>query len=251
LPRALITGGSSGIGAATARRLAADGFTVAVHYNSGRDRAESVVSELAGTGHCVAGGDLTDPAAVRSVMDTAVDRLGGVDVLVNNAGSYDEHDVTSIDYEQWQRVWRRTLEVNLLGVANLSWAFVDHLRHRESSSDGARLIFVGSRGAYRGEALAPAYGASKAAVHALAQSLAVALAPHGVAVSAVAPGFVLTEMTAGILAGPRGEGIRAQSPFGRVGEADEVAAAIAWLASAEATWATGTVMDLNGASYLR
>jgi NAD(P)-dependent dehydrogenase (short-subunit alcohol dehydrogenase family) len=247
----LITGGSSGIGAAAARRLADAGFAVAVHYNSGRSRAESVLSTLAGSGHCVVSGDLTDPLAVRSVLDTAVERLGGVDVLVNNAGVYDEHDVTTIDYADWQQVWRRTLDVNLFGVANLSWAFVDHLLHREAAAQGARLIFVGSRGAYRGEPVAPAYGASKAAVHALSQSLAVALAPHGIAVSAVAPGFTRTEMTAELLDGPRGAAIRAQSPFGRAGEADEIAAAISWLASAEATWASGTVLDLNGASHLR
>jgi NAD(P)-dependent dehydrogenase (short-subunit alcohol dehydrogenase family) len=231
--------------------LAAAGFTVAVHYNSGRSRAESVVSSLTGEGHCVISGDLADPATVRSVMDAAVQQLGGVDVLVNNAGIYDEHDIASISYEKWQQVWRRTLDVNLFGVANLSWAFADHLLRRSSPSDGARLIFVGSRGANRGEPLAPAYGASKAAVHALSQSLAIALAPHGIAVSAVAPGFIYTEMTTAILDSPRGEAIRAQSPFSRAGEADEVAAAIAWLASADATWASGTVLDLNGASYLR
>ncbi|HET6500660.1 MAG TPA: SDR family oxidoreductase [Amycolatopsis sp.] len=249
--RALITGGSSGIGAAAARSLASAGFTVAVHYNAGRFRAESVVSGLSGTGHCAVGGDLADPAAVRSMLDAAVDRLGGVDVLVNNAGIYDLHEVDSLGYEEWQQVWRRTFEVNLFGAANLSWAFVDHLRHREESSAGARLIFVGSRGAYRGEPVAPAYAASKAGVHALAQSLALVLAPYGVAVSAVAPGFVHTEMTAAILDGPAGDAIRAQSPFGRVGDADEIAAAITWLASAEATWASGAVLDLNGASYLR
>jgi 3-oxoacyl-[acyl-carrier protein] reductase len=246
--RALVTGASSGIGAAVARQLAADGLAIAVHHASGRDRAEAVLAELPGAGHCVVGGDLGDPDGPAEVLAAAVDGLGGVDVVVANAGIYVETPIEETDYAQWQRVWRRTLEVNVLGPAGLAWAFADHVRRTERS--GARLVVVGSRGAYRGEPLAPAYGASKAAVHSLAQSLAVALAPR-IAVSAVAPGFVRTERTAPILDGPRGEGIRAQSPYGRTGEVAEIAAAVAWLASPEAVWASGAVLDLNGASYLR
>jgi NAD(P)-dependent dehydrogenase (short-subunit alcohol dehydrogenase family) len=85
----------------------------------------------------------------------------------------------------------------------------------------------------------------------MAQSLAVSLAPHGITVAAVAPGFIRSDLSDGVLAGPTGDAIRAQSPFGRVGEPDEVAAAVAWLASPDAKWATGTVIDVNGASYLR
>lgn len=102
-----------------------------------------------------------------------------------------------------------------------------------------------------GEPEAPAYGASKAAVHAMAQSLAVSLAPYGIAVAAVAPGFIQTDMTAAMLAGPAGDGLRAQSPFGRVAEPADVASAVAWLALADSMWASGAVIDLNGASYLR
>jgi NAD(P)-dependent dehydrogenase (short-subunit alcohol dehydrogenase family) len=128
---------------------------------------------------------------------------------------------------------------------------VDHLLHRPEGPAGGRIITVGSRGAYRGEPTALAYGATKAGVHALTQSLAVALAPHGIAAAAVAPGFVATDMARSLLDGPAGDGIRAQSPFGRVAEPAEVAAAVTWLASPGAVWASGAVIDVNGASYLR
>ncbi|MEP7026304.1 MAG: SDR family oxidoreductase, partial [Actinomycetota bacterium] len=147
--------------------------------------------------------------------------------------------------------WRRIIDTNVHGSANVTWCVTDHLLNRPEGPSGARIISVGSRGAYRGEPTAPAYGAAKAALHAMTQSLAVDLAPHGIAVAAVAPGFVGTEMAESVLSGPDGDGIRAQSPFGRVGEPDEIAAAVAWLASPLALWASGAVIDLNGASYLR
>jgi NAD(P)-dependent dehydrogenase (short-subunit alcohol dehydrogenase family) len=112
-------------------------------------------------------------------------------------------------------------------------------------------VNVGSRGAFRGEPAHPAYGASKAGLHALGQSLARALAPHGIAVASVAPGYVATDMTAEELATPAGEAIRAQSPFNRVATPEEIAAAVAYLAAPEAEWASGAILDLNGASYLR
>ncbi|GIH22615.1 hypothetical protein Aph01nite_09250 [Acrocarpospora phusangensis] len=116
---------------------------------------------------------------------------------------------------------------------------------------GGRIVNVSSRGAFRGEPDSPAYGASKAGMNALGQSLAIALAPHGIAVGTVAPGFVETDMTNEHLKAPRGDAIRAQSPFGRVAEADEIAAAVLYLASPAAEWASGAIIDLNGASYLR
>jgi NAD(P)-dependent dehydrogenase (short-subunit alcohol dehydrogenase family) len=116
---------------------------------------------------------------------------------------------------------------------------------------GGRIINIGSRGAFRGEPDYPAYGATKAAVHALGQSLAVALAPYGIGVASVAPGFLHTERVSHRLTGAEGEMIRAQSPFGRVATAEEIAEAVLWLASPAAEWASGAVLDLNGASYLR
>jgi 3-oxoacyl-[acyl-carrier protein] reductase len=249
--RALVTGGSRGIGAAIAAQLAAAGHVVAVHCRVGRDAAQAVVSALPGRGHAVVTGDIADPQQVQAMVSAAVSALGGVDVLVNNAGIYTHQDIASIPYEQWQAAWRQVLDVNVHGTANVTWCVVDHLLHRPEGPGGARIITVGSRGAYRGEPTAPAYGASKAAVHSMTQSLAIALAPHDIAVAAVAPGFTRTDMAESVLAGAAGAAIRAQSPFGRVAEPEEVASAVAWLASPLAQWASGAVLDLNGASYLR
>jgi NAD(P)-dependent dehydrogenase (short-subunit alcohol dehydrogenase family) len=119
------------------------------------------------------------------------------------------------------------------------------------AAGGGRIVNVSSRGAFRGEPDQPAYGASKAALVAFGQSLARALGPHRIAVTTVAPGWTETDMAAETLAGPRGDEIRADSPLGRVATAEEVAAAVLYLASPEAEMASGTVVDVNGASYLR
>jgi NAD(P)-dependent dehydrogenase (short-subunit alcohol dehydrogenase family) len=114
-----------------------------------------------------------------------------------------------------------------------------------------RIVNVSSRGAFRGEPDHPAYGASKAGLNSMSQSLAQHLAPHGITVAAVAPGFVETDMAAPLLAGPEGDAIRGQSPLGRVATADEVADVVAFLASDRAVITTGAIVDANGASYLR
>lgn len=248
----LVTGASRGIGRAVAQAFAAGGDRVAVHHRDSAPLAEQLAAALPGEGHVVVRADLTDPAAIRAMVDDAADRLGGLDVLVNNAGVYGAaadppHPVFEIGYEQWQQQWRRTLETNLVGAANAIWCAAQHMRRR----GGGRIVNVSSRGAFRGEPGQPAYGASKAGMNAMAQSLAVALAPYGITVTTVAPGFVETDMTNEHLKAPRGDEIRAQSPFHRVARPEEIAAAVHWLASPEAEWASGTIVDLNGASYLR
>jgi 3-oxoacyl-[acyl-carrier protein] reductase len=185
------------------------------------------------------------------MVDDAATRLGALDVLVNNAGIYVDHPVLGTSYEEWQAAWHATLGVNLLGAANVTWCAVRHMTAAGASGRGGRIVNVGSRGAYRGEPTHPAYGASKAGLHAFGQSLAVALAPHGITVASVAPGYVQTDMTAEELATPAGDVIRAQSPFGRVAAPEEIAAAVVYLASPEAAWSSGAILDLNGASYLR
>ena len=192
--------------------------------------------------------DLADADAVKAMVDEAARQLGGLDVLVNNAGIYVDHPVLGTSYAEWQAAWQATLGVNLTGAANVTWCAV---RHMTAGGRGGRIVNVGSRGAYRGEPTHPAYGASKAGLHAFGQSLAIALAPHGITVAAVAPGYVATDMTAEELATPAGDVIRAQSPFDRVATPEEVAAAVLYLASPEAAWSSGAVLDLNGASYLR
>ena len=169
-----------------------------------------------------------------------------MDVLVNNAGIYLPHPVTEVSYEGRQDAWRQTLAVNLTGAANVTWCAVQHMKHT-----GGQIVNVTSRGAFRGEPDHLAYAASKAGLNAFGQSLARALAPFGIAVSTVAPGFVETDMAAEILNSEQGEQIRAQSPFNRVATPEEIAAAVVYLASEQAEWASGAILDLNGASYLR
>lgn len=245
----LVTGSSRGIGRAVAEAFARAGDIVAVHHRDSAGLAAEVVSGLPGDGHVVVQADIADPGAVRAMVDEAADRLGGLDVLVNNAASYGRsgHPVAEVSYEQWQQVWQETIGVNLLGAANVTWCAVQHMIR----AGGGRIVNVSSRGAFRGEPGQPAYGASKAGLNALGQSLAVALAPHNITVAAVAPGFVQTDMAASHLQGEQGDAIRAQSPFGRVAEPGEIAAAVLYLASPEALWASGAILDLNGASYLR
>jgi len=242
----LVTGASRGIGRAVARAFAGQGDRVALHHRDSAALAQEVLAALPGRGHMVVQADLADAEAVRQMVEATVAGLGGLDVLVNNAGIYLPHPITEVSYEQWQDAWRQTLAVNLTGAANVTWCAVQHMK-----LTGGRIVNVTSRGAFRGEPNHPAYGASKAGLNALGQSLARALAPFGIAVSTVAPGFVDTDMAAGILNSEQGGEIRAQSPFNRVATPEEIAAAVVYLASDQAEWASGAILDLNGASYLR
>jgi 3-oxoacyl-[acyl-carrier protein] reductase len=243
----LVTGGSRGIGKAIAEAFARNGDRVAVHYRAAAGQAAQTLGELPGSGHTLVQADIADPDAVRRAVDQACQTLGGLDILVNNAGVFTPHPITTVSYQEWQEAWRATLGVNLIGAANATWCAVQHM----IPAGGGRIINVSSRGAFRGEPGQPAYGASKAGLNALGQSLARALAPHGIAVATVAPGFVETAMAARHLDGPAGDAIRAESPFGRVATAREIAAAVLYLASPDAVWASGAILDLNGASYLR
>jgi 3-oxoacyl-[acyl-carrier protein] reductase len=221
------------------------GDRVAIHHRDSSAAAERVRAELRGSGHLVVQADLAQPAAVAQMVADAAAGLGGLDVLINNAATSSAHPITEVSYEDWQAAWRSIVEVNLLGAANVCYCAVKQMK------PGGRIVNVSSRGAFRGEPGQPAYGASKAGLNAMGQSLAVALAPLGIAVATVAPGWVETDMSNADLKSPRGPEIRAQSPFNRIAHATEVAAAIVWLASAEAEWASGAILDLNGASYLR
>jgi 3-oxoacyl-[acyl-carrier protein] reductase len=242
----LVTGASRGIGRAIAQAFASQGDRVAVHHRDSAALAQEVVAGLPGRGHTIVRADLTDAEAVRLMVGAAARDLGGLDVLVNNAGIYLWQPITEVSYEQWQEAWRETLAVNLTGAANATWCAVQYMKQT-----GGRIINVTSRGAFRGEPRHAAYGASKAGLNAFGQSMARALAPYGISVANVAPGYVETEMAAADLASERGEEIRAQSPFNRVATPEEIAAAVVYLASDAAEWASGAILDLNGASYLR
>ncbi|MFE2161218.1 SDR family NAD(P)-dependent oxidoreductase [Streptomyces lydicus] len=240
----VVTGASRGIGRAVAEAFAAGGDRVAVHYGARRGAAEETLAGLAGSGHVLVGGDVGTPQGAEAVVEAAVEGLGGVDVLINNAAVNVAHPLDRTSFEEWQHAWRQIVDVNLLGAAHLSYCAARNMIEREVEG---RIINIGSRGAFRGEPDHPAYGASKAALQAMGQSLAVHLAPYGIGVASVAPGFVQTERVAERLT----DEVRQQSPFGRVASPRDIAAAVHHLASPEALWSSGAVLDVNGASYLR
>jgi 3-oxoacyl-[acyl-carrier protein] reductase len=244
---ALVTGSSRGIGREISRALAQKGARVAVHYRSDQEAARETLASLDGGPHALFKADVADAGSARGLVEGVVREMGGIDVLVNNAGLFEAHPIPEVDYEGWQDAWSRTIATNLLGPANLSFCAARRMMER----DGGRVVSVSSRGAFRGEPETPAYGASKAGLNAMSQSMAQALAPHGVYFYVVAPGFVETDMANPLLRGPRGDAIRSQSPLGRVAAPEEVARTVAFLASEAPDFMTGAIVDVNGASYLR
>lgn len=243
----LITGASRGIGRAIAQRFAAHGARVAVHYNRDREAAEQTLASLAGGPHHLFQADVGRAEAVQQLTDAVARDMGRIDVLVNNAAINEWQPILRVDYDKWNDVWQRTLATNLLGPANLMFHAARHMEKQ----GGGHIVNISSRGAFRGAPKSPAYASSKAALNAMSQSLAQALAEQNIFVYVVAPGFVETDMSASILASPRGDAIRQQSPLNRVGRPEEVASLVVFLASGEADFATGTIVDVNGASYLR
>ncbi|HEX5339298.1 MAG TPA: SDR family oxidoreductase [Gammaproteobacteria bacterium] len=243
----LVTGAARGIGRACVEAFARLGGKVAVHYHTSRDAAERLLATLPGTGHHAIGADLSDPAACQRLVDEVVRRYDRLDVLVNNAGIYAVEPLKESSYSDWQATWRSTLGTNLIAPANLCFlaAQVMMKQHR------GHIINISSRGAFRGEPDAPAYGAAKAGLNQLSQSLAWALAPYNIFVGVVAPGFVRTDMTTALLDGPGGDAIRNQSPLKRVATPEEIAEAVVRLAADGMLYATGCILDVNGASYLR
>jgi 3-oxoacyl-[acyl-carrier protein] reductase len=230
-----------------AQMFAQHGARVAVHYHQNATAATQVLEALPGGGHMTVQADMADSAAVLRMVDSVAAAMGGLDILVNNAGIYEEHPITEVDYDQWRGAWERILQTNLVGAANAMFCAVPHLKAR----GGGRIVNVSSRGAFRGEPTAPAYGASKAGMNAMSQSLAVALASHNIFVAVVAPGWVETDMAIDHLNSPAGDAIRNQSPLRRVATPEEVAYAVLFLAAEQTAFMTGAILDVNGASYLR
>jgi 3-oxoacyl-[acyl-carrier protein] reductase len=230
----LITGASRGIGAATLEALTSAGHHLAGHSTKG--------------GNGLIAGDLADPTAVNSIWDAALDQLGGkIDVLVNNAGIYEGVADDASDAE-WHAAWQRTLTVNLQAAADLCRHAVQHFREY----GGGRMVNVASRAAFRGDS--PQhwhYAASKAALIGMTKTIARSYAAEGILAFAVAPGFTVTDATEEYLEGRGGAQIVADIPLGRVTSPAEVAEAIRWLAIDAPAASTGSVIDLNGASYVR
>jgi len=243
----LVTGGSRGIGRAIARGFADRGARVAISYRTNRQAADDTLATLPGGPHLAVQADVADPTSVRRLVEEVVGTLGRLDVVVNNAGIWVDHVLEEVDFDAWQDAWHRVLDTNLVGPANVSYLAARHMIEH----GGGRIVNVSSRGAFRGEPEGPAYGASKAGLNAMSQSLAKRLAPHNIFVGVVAPGFVDTDMAARYLDTPRGDEIRAQSPLGRVARPEEVALAVLFLAAEGTEFMTGAIIDVNGASYLR
>jgi 3-oxoacyl-[acyl-carrier protein] reductase len=244
--RVLLTGGSQGIGAAAVRILHAAGARVVFTFRSREDLAQALCAEL-GPGVSACYLDLADADSLPALLDVCIERLGGVDVLVNNAGIFAENPFTGDDLAAWRRGWRRTFAVNVFAAADLAWLTIREMRRARTR--GA-IINVASRAAHRGELTFADYGASKAALINLTKSIARACARDGITAFSVAPGFIATEMAADALE-TDGAAIAAESPSGRVGTPADVAGIIAFLASPLAAYATGTTIDVNGASYVR
>ena len=230
----LLTGASRGIGASTLALLESAGHWVAGHSTRGDDR--------------LLGADLAEPGSAAALWNSALDRLNGrIDVLINNAGIY-EAAPASLDDEEWRAQWQRTLQVNLVAAAELCRHAVAHFEVK----GGGRIVNVASRAAFRGDS--PDhwhYAASKAGMVGMTKSIARGYASKSILAFAVAPGFTVSEMTEEYLTGRGGAQILADIPLGRVTSTDEVAEAIRWLAIDAPAAATGTIIDLNGASYVR
>ena len=230
----LLTGASRGIGAATFDLLQKSGHAAIGHSTRG--------------GNGLIAADLSEPGAGTRLWQEAIDRAGGrIDVLVNNAGIY-EAAALSLDDAEWLGQWQRTLQVNLVAAGELCRQAVRHF----SDHGGGRVINVASRAAFRGDSADHwHYAASKAGMVGMTKSIARAYAAQNILAFAVAPGFTVSEMTEDYLAGRGGAAIVADIPLGRVTSTDEVAEAIRWLAIDAPAAATGTIIDLNGASYVR
>jgi len=243
----LITGASRGIGRATAIAFAKKGAKVAINYRANLAAAMETLNALEGDGHILVKADIGDAVEISAMISEVTTHFGQLDILVNNAGIFEYHPIDKVDYETWQAEWQRTININLIGAANMMYCAAQQM----IKQGGGRIVNVSSRGAFRGEPLQPAYGASKAGMNAMGQSLAQALAPYNIFVGTIAPGFVETDMAKSVLEGPEGDAIRQQSPVGRVAKPEEVAHGILFLASEGAEFMTGAILDINGASYLR
>lgn len=230
----LITGASRGIGAAAYTLLKSRGHNVVGHSTRGNEE--------------LIAGDLEDAVAIPKLWSEAVERLGGrIDVLVNNAGIYESADENASD-EDWHRAWARTMTINLQAAADLCRLAIRHF----DETGGGRIINVASRAAFRGDS--PQhwhYAASKAGIVGMSKSIARGYAARNILCFTVAPGFTVSEMTADYLQGRGGAQILADIPLGRVASTDEVAEVIRWAATEAPASATGAVIDVNGASYVR
>lgn len=242
--RALITGGSRGVGKATALLLARAGADVAIGYRSRAGEAASAVREAAAFGvrASATAADISTASGAGELFSAAMDALGGIDIVVGNAGIWPPDDIPIA--EMTEEHWRRTIEINLTSIFHTVQLAARHL------SDGGRIVLVSSTAGQRGEAFHADYAASKGAIISLTKGVAVELAPRGITVNCVAPGWIDTEMVAQPFAAAGREAIERSIPLGRVASAEDVAGPIVFLCSDLARHITGEILNVNGGSVL-
>jgi 3-oxoacyl-[acyl-carrier protein] reductase len=237
LKRALVTGGSGGIGAAICRRLASDGLHVIVHANRSVDKAQQLVDEIlaaGGSAEAVAF-DVTDRAATAAALET-LGEAGAIQVLVNNAGIHEDAVFPGMSGGQWDRV----LDVSLNGFFNVTQPLTMPMMRTR----WGRIISLSSVAAVAGNRGQVNYAAAKGALHAASKSLAIELATRGVTVNVVAPGIIETPMSEGQF---DADAIKRMVPMQRAGQPQEVASLVAFLASEQAAYISGQVISINGA----
>lgn len=236
---ALVTGASRGIGRAIAIRLAEEGCDVAVNYYSSELAAKEVLAAIGGTGRRAIAiqADVSSSDQVEAMVAKVEDELGPVDILVNNAGIHKHHRSWEMSVEDWQRI----IDVNLTGAY-----LTTRLLGPEMAQRGwGRVINISSVVAMSGTDHEAHYAASKAGMHGLTKSTALELSPKGVTVNAVAPGWIRTDMTGDATEEEMAEAKR-EIPLGRIGEPEEIASVVAYLASPDASYVTGQVLHVNG-----
>jgi 3-oxoacyl-[acyl-carrier protein] reductase len=243
--KALITGGSRGIGRATALLFAAAGADVAISYARNQKAAADVVKDVERLGRRALAfkAEMSSRTEIEAMAADVLDRWGGIDVLVNNAGIWTYLEMGGMD----ETAYRETIAVNVDGVFFATNAVVPSMKAR----GGGSIVMVTSTAGVRGEAFHSHYAASKGALHSLTKSLAVELAPHGIRVNAVAPGWVDTDMAAPSFSDPEfREKVRQSIPLRRIPPAEDIAGPILFLASDLARHMTGAILDVNGGAVL-
>ncbi|MEK6608227.1 MAG: 3-oxoacyl-ACP reductase family protein [Myxococcota bacterium] len=238
---ALVTGASRGIGRAIAIRLAKAGARVVLNFAQNEDAARSALAEV--PGGALERFDVADAEAVDRAVKKIAEERGGLDILVNNAGIAIDGLLLRTKAEDW----RRTIEVNLSGSFNCARAASRHLL---KARERGRIVNVTSVVGEQGNAGQASYASAKAGLIGLTKALARELAPRGITVNAVSPGFIDTDMTAAHLQGEARAKLVAAIPLGRVGVADDVAEAVAYLCSPAAAYVTGQVLRVNGGLYM-
>lgn len=241
----LLTGGSRGIGAATVQALHRDGAHVIFTYandESGPKALQAKFGDHVAYERC----DLRDYDSLPALVERCIDRMGSIDVLVNNGAIFEENPFFGTSYEAWRAGWERTFAINVFGTAHLTYLVLQHMRE----AGRGKIINVASRAAHRGELTVADYGASKAALVNFTKSIARSCGPHGIKAIAIAPGFIETEMAYPDLDVRRDE-LEAEVPLGYIGSAEDVAEIIAFFASRKGDYANGATIDVNGGSYVR